>query len=62
MCIVFVMAVNVARIGMELDGSNHPMISSKKLTDLGFEFKFSIEDIIKETGSCCTECGFLSSS
>ncbi|ONK65927.1 uncharacterized protein A4U43_C06F2420 [Asparagus officinalis] len=37
------------------------VISSKKLTDLGFEFKFSVRDIVKDTVSCYVECGFLKS-
>lgn len=43
----------------KFDESAHPVISSKKLTDLGFEFKLSIRDIINETVSCCLECGFV---
>lgn len=35
-------------------------ISSKKLRDLGFDYKFgSVEDIVQETIASCLHCGFL---
>ncbi|GER43187.1 NAD(P)-binding Rossmann-fold superfamily protein [Striga asiatica] len=37
-------------------------ISSKKIRDLGFEFDYSIQDIVQQTIRCCLEVGFLSAS
>ncbi|KAK4439852.1 putative anthocyanidin reductase [Sesamum alatum] len=34
-------------------------ISSKKIRDMGFEFKYGIQDIIHQTIRKCVECGFL---
>lgn len=34
-------------------------ISSKKLRDLGFTFKFGSQDIIHHTLNCCVDNGFL---
>ncbi|KAJ6807086.1 dihydroflavonol 4-reductase [Iris pallida] len=36
------------------------VICSRKITDLGFEFKYSVKDILKETLSSCAESRFLS--
>lgn len=49
-----------------LDGGGHDLvipseISSKKLRDLGFSFKYDINDIIRDTISNCIRHGFLSS-
>lgn len=56
------MVVDVHRGDEEIHESKaSSVISSKKLTDLGFEFKFSVRDIVKDTVSCCVECGFLKS-
>ncbi|KAL0353580.1 UNVERIFIED_CONTAM: putative anthocyanidin reductase [Sesamum angustifolium] len=35
-------------------------ISSKKIRDMGFEFKYGIQDIIHQTIRKCVDCGFLS--
>ncbi|CAA0808660.1 NAD(P)-binding Rossmann-fold superfamily protein [Striga hermonthica] len=35
-------------------------ISSKKIRDLGFEFDYSIQDIVQQSVRCCLEFGFLS--
>lgn len=34
-------------------------ISSKKIRDMGFEFKYGIQDIIHQTIRKCVDCGFL---
>lgn len=34
-------------------------ISSKKLKDLGFTYKFGVEDIVHQTVASCLDCGFL---
>ena len=34
-------------------------ISSKKLTDLGFNFKYDVQDIIQQAVEKCIACGFL---
>lgn len=34
-------------------------ISSKKLKDLGFSYKFDLEDIIHQTVNLCVDHGFL---
>ncbi|XP_010533517.1 PREDICTED: dihydroflavonol 4-reductase [Tarenaya hassleriana] len=36
-----------------------PLISSKKLIDLGFEYKFGVEEIIHQTVHACMKHGFL---
>lgn len=36
-----------------------PEISSKKLKDLGFDYKYEIEDIINEVISYCIDFGSL---
>lgn len=38
-----------------------PEISSKKLKELGFSYKFGVEDIIRQTIEACIACGFLPS-
>ncbi|KAF5948764.1 hypothetical protein HYC85_014721 [Camellia sinensis] len=50
---------NMQRLVEEEHGSVPSEISSKKLRDLGFNFKFSLEDIIHHTVSSCVNCGFL---
>ncbi|XP_057505893.1 putative anthocyanidin reductase isoform X1 [Actinidia eriantha] len=41
-------------------GSAPSEISSKKLKDLGFNFKYGVDDIIHQTVKSCVDCGFLS--
>ncbi|OVA11651.1 NAD-dependent epimerase/dehydratase [Macleaya cordata] len=50
---------NVQRSGEEQGDSVPSEISSKKLTDLGFEYKYSLVEIIKQCVSCCVQHGFL---
>ncbi|CAL5405694.1 unnamed protein product [Camellia sinensis] len=50
---------NMQRLVEEEHGSVPSEISSKKLRDLGFNFKFGLEDIIHHTVSSCVDCGFL---
>ncbi|XP_028124619.1 putative anthocyanidin reductase isoform X2 [Camellia sinensis] len=50
---------NMQRHVEEEHGSVPSEISSKKLRDLGFNFKFGLEDIIHHTVSSCVDCGFL---
>ncbi|XP_051151919.1 putative anthocyanidin reductase isoform X2 [Andrographis paniculata] len=44
---------------LEQDSSSPVEISSKKIRDLGFEFKYSCQDIVKQTLDKCLEFGFL---
>ena len=37
-----------------------PEISSKKLRNLGFNYKYGVEDIIHQTITSCLDYGFLS--
>ncbi|CAL5402858.1 unnamed protein product [Camellia sinensis] len=46
----------------EEHGSVPSEISSKKLRDLGFNFKFGLEDIIHHIVNSCVDCGFLCST
>lgn len=43
-------------------GSVPSVISSKKLADLGFKYKYVVKDIVAQTISCCVKHGFLASS
>ncbi|XP_019194376.1 PREDICTED: anthocyanidin reductase ((2S)-flavan-3-ol-forming) isoform X1 [Ipomoea nil] len=45
---------------MEKHDSQPPVISSKKLRDLGYSFKYSVQDIIHDTLQSCKQQGFLS--
>ncbi|XP_010931857.1 putative anthocyanidin reductase isoform X2 [Elaeis guineensis] len=36
-----------------------PVISSKRLTNLGFKFKYGVKDIIEQSVACCIKNGFL---
>ncbi|KAL6553944.1 hypothetical protein OROMI_019617 [Orobanche minor] len=51
-------------IAQRLESMEHESIpseiSSKKIRDLGFEFRYSIQDIIHQTVRKCVDCGFLS--
>ena len=45
---------------MEEEHSSAPSeISSKKLKDLGFNYKYGLEDIIHQTINCCLDRSFL---
>ncbi|KAL1537747.1 putative anthocyanidin reductase [Salvia divinorum] len=46
--------------GVERDSSAPSIISSKKIREIGFEFKHGVEDVISETVKSCVDCGFLS--
>jgi len=50
---------NVQRLAGEEHSSIPSEISSKKLRDLGFNFKYDLEDIINHTVNSCIDCGFL---
>ncbi|KAK6239993.1 hypothetical protein QUC31_005462 [Theobroma cacao] len=43
----------------EIEGTKMPGLSSKKLLDLGFKFKYGIEDMYDGGIKCCKEKGFL---
>lgn len=34
-------------------------ISTRRLTELGFRFKYGIMDVVRETVTCCVRAGFL---
>ncbi|CAK8542214.1 unnamed protein product [Lathyrus sativus] len=44
---------------MGAKGSKPPRLTSKKLMDAGFEFKYSVEKMIEDTIECCKENGYL---
>lgn len=50
---------HIKRFSEEEINLSRPEISSKKLADLGFEYKYSLDDIISQTISCCVDHGFL---
>ncbi|GKV45763.1 hypothetical protein SLEP1_g52812 [Rubroshorea leprosula] len=50
---------NIQRLKADHQGSVPSEISSKKLRDLGFNFKHNIEDLIHETIAACVDYGFL---
>lgn len=52
-------STNVQRLKLDQQDSIPCEISSRKLRDLGFAFKYSIEDIIHQTISACEDHGFL---
>ncbi|THF97378.1 hypothetical protein TEA_016374 [Camellia sinensis var. sinensis] len=43
----------------EIECFTPPHLSSKKLLDTGFKFKYSLEEMYDETIRCCKEKGFL---
>ncbi|KAA8523747.1 hypothetical protein F0562_010170 [Nyssa sinensis] len=50
---------SIQRVGEEEHASAPSEISSKKLRELGFDYKYGLEDIIHQTVSCCVEHAFL---
>ncbi|KAF8414062.1 hypothetical protein HHK36_002061 [Tetracentron sinense] len=54
--------LNKQRICEEHHGSVPSEISSKKLRDLGFEYKYGLGEIIQQTVDCCVQHGFLDPS
>ncbi|RVW94713.1 Dihydroflavonol 4-reductase [Vitis vinifera] len=50
---------NIQRLVEEECGSAPSEICSKKLNDLGFNYKYGLEDIIQQTINCCLDHGFL---
>ncbi|KAF6173955.1 hypothetical protein GIB67_039906 [Kingdonia uniflora] len=52
--------VIIVRFSEKDEGCSVPSkISSKKLTDLGFEYKYGLTEIIQESVSCCVHNGYL---
>ncbi|XP_047977680.1 putative anthocyanidin reductase [Salvia hispanica] len=45
--------------GVAKDSSAPSIISSKKIREIGFEYKHGVEDVINETVKSCVDCGFL---
>ncbi|MCI28809.1 dihydroflavonol 4-reductase, partial [Trifolium medium] len=43
----------------EIKGDKLPHLISKKLMDGGFEFKYSLEEMLDDTIQCCKEKGYL---
>ena len=43
----------------EITGHKFPDISSKKLIDAGFEYKYELEHMVEDAIRCCKEKGFL---
>ncbi|KAK7340108.1 hypothetical protein VNO77_20802 [Canavalia gladiata] len=43
----------------EIKGAKLPHLTSKKLVDAGFEFKYSIEEMFQDAIECCKEKGYL---
>lgn len=43
----------------EVEGYSYPDFSSKKLLDIGFEYKYGLEDMYDGAIQCCKEKGFL---
>ncbi|KAG4992797.1 hypothetical protein AAZX31_09G247500 [Glycine max] len=43
----------------EIKGAKLPHLTSQKLVDAGFEFKYSVEDIFTDAIECCKEKGYL---
>ncbi|XP_071905349.1 putative anthocyanidin reductase [Coffea arabica] len=50
---------NLQRLVKAKNESIPAEISSKKLTDLGFNFKYDVQDIIQQAVEKCIACGFL---
>ncbi|KAG4925433.1 hypothetical protein AAZX31_18G201400 [Glycine max] len=42
-----------------IKGVKQPHLTSKKLEDAGFEFKYSLEDMFQDAIECCKEKGYL---
>ncbi|XP_027357343.1 vestitone reductase-like isoform X2 [Abrus precatorius] len=43
----------------EINGAKLPHLTSKKLVDAGFKFKYSLEDMFQDAIECCKEKGYL---
>ncbi|XP_047166553.1 vestitone reductase-like [Vigna umbellata] len=43
----------------EIKGAKLPHLDSQKLVDVGFEFKYSVEDIFTDAIECCKQNGYL---
>ncbi|XP_038691693.1 putative anthocyanidin reductase isoform X2 [Tripterygium wilfordii] len=50
---------NLQSIEGKFQASKPPEISSKKLRDLGFSYKYGIKEIIRHTVAACSDLGFL---
>ncbi|XP_057965707.1 putative anthocyanidin reductase [Malania oleifera] len=50
---------NIQRFEEEEHSSIPSEISSKKLRDLGFDYKYGLQDVVHQTVRCCVDCGFL---
>ncbi|KAJ3679408.1 hypothetical protein LUZ60_017419 [Juncus effusus] len=48
------------RFEKEFDAIPPAIVSSKRLIDLGFKFKFDVKDIVKQSVASCIDNGFLS--
>ncbi|KAI5428989.1 hypothetical protein KIW84_033838 [Lathyrus oleraceus] len=48
-----------SKVLMGANGPTFPLLTSKKLMDTGFEFKYSVEKMIEDTIECCKENGYL---
>ncbi|XP_058739856.1 vestitone reductase-like [Vicia villosa] len=48
-----------SKVLMGAKGPKLPHLTSKKIMDAGFEFKYSIEEMFKDTIECCKEKGYL---
>ena len=44
---------------MEVKGPKFPQLTSKKLMDAGFKFKYSLEEMFEDAIDCCKEKGYL---
>ncbi|XP_058737209.1 vestitone reductase-like [Vicia villosa] len=51
--------ISKSKVLMGAKGPNPPCLTSKKLMDIGFEYKYSIEKMIEDTIECCNEKGYL---
>ncbi|XP_040381301.1 putative anthocyanidin reductase [Oryza brachyantha] len=47
------------RLNKDFHGSNPSVVSSKRLTDLGFRFEHDVDEIIKNSVAQCVDHGFL---
>ena len=43
----------------EIEGYRTPGVSSKKLLDTGFKYKYGLDEMFDEAIQCCKEKGFL---
>ncbi|MQM15282.1 hypothetical protein Taro_048222 [Colocasia esculenta] len=55
----YALFTNTRRFKDEFQDSFRPVISSNRLLDLGFGFKYGERDIVKQSVDCCLDCGFL---